>query len=132
GWGRPRRPSSLSIGCAISMGCRRARPATARRPESSGLSEVAPLTSGKADLRYLIDTYLDWSGRQQIPIVEGLAADLDTAETAPWPRLGGGCRCAFVHLAGRGDFLALQLIEIPPGAETGSLRHLYDEVLYVL
>ena len=90
------------------------------------------MTSGKPDLRYLIDSYLDWSGRQQIPVVEGLAADLDATETAPWPRLGGGCRCAFVHLAGRGDFLALQLIEIPPGAETGALRHLYDEVLYVL
>jgi mannose-6-phosphate isomerase-like protein (cupin superfamily) len=90
------------------------------------------LTSGKADLRYLIDSYLEWAARQQIPIVAGLAADLDAIETAPWPRLGGGCSCAFVHLTGRGDFLALQLIEIPPGAETGPLRHLYDEVFYVL
>jgi mannose-6-phosphate isomerase-like protein (cupin superfamily) len=90
------------------------------------------LTGGKADLRYLIDSYLDWAARQQIPVVEGLGVDLDGVATAPWGRLGGGCRGAFVHLRGRGDFLALQLIEIPPGAQMDWARHLYDEVFYVL
>ena len=90
------------------------------------------LTDSKTDLRYLIDSYRDWAALQQIPIVEGLLADLDTIETAPWARLGGGCRCAFILLAGRGDFLALQLIEIPPGGRTDWMRHLYDEVFYAV
>jgi len=90
------------------------------------------LTDGKADLRYLLDSYRDWAARQRLPVIEGLAANLDTVETAPWARLGGGCRCAFIHLAGRGDFLALQLIEIPPGGRTEWMRHLYDEVFYTV
>ena len=53
--------------------------------------------------------------RQGIPIVEAVAVDLNAVETAPWPRLGGGARAAFVQLRGRGDFVGLQVIEIPPG-----------------
>jgi mannose-6-phosphate isomerase-like protein (cupin superfamily) len=90
------------------------------------------LSGGKADFRYLIDSYLDWAAGQRIPVVEDLCVDLDQVATAPWGRLGGGCRAAFLHLRGRGDFLALQLIEIPPGAQTDWARHLYDEVFYVL
>jgi uncharacterized RmlC-like cupin family protein len=85
-----------------------------------------------ANLRYLIDTYLDWTKRQQVPIVEGIAVDLTTIETAPWPRLGGGAKAAFVQLRGRGDFIGLHLIELPPGGKTDWQHHLYDEVFYVL
>ena len=83
-------------------------------------------------LRYLIDPYLDWAVRQGVPIVEGIAVDLHAVETAPWPRLGGGCRAAFVQLRGRGDFVGLHVIDIPPGGATDWARHLYDEVFYVL
>jgi mannose-6-phosphate isomerase-like protein (cupin superfamily) len=82
--------------------------------------------------RYLIDSYLDWTAREPIPAVEGLGVDLGEVATALWPRLGGACRAAFVHLRGRGDFLGVQLVEIPAGAQTDWLRHLYDEVFYVL
>jgi mannose-6-phosphate isomerase-like protein (cupin superfamily) len=85
-----------------------------------------------AELRYLIDTYLDWTEAEQIPVIEGIAVDLNTVETAPWKRLGGDCRGAFVHLRGRGDFVALQVIEIPAGGKTDWARHLYDDVFYVL
>src|SRR5918996_5036590 len=85
-----------------------------------------------AALRYLIDTYLDWSKSQGIPVIEGVAVDLNTIDTAPWQRLGGGCKAAFVHLRGRGDFVSLQVIDIPPGGRTDLMRHLYDEVYYVL
>ena len=85
-----------------------------------------------AALRYLIDTYLVWSTQQGIPVVEGVAVDLNTIETAPWARLGGGCKAAFVHLRGRGDFVTLQVVDIPPGGSTELMRHLFDEVFYVL
>jgi quercetin dioxygenase-like cupin family protein len=90
------------------------------------------VTDAKADPRYLIDTYRDWTAGEGIPVVEGTAVDLTAVETAPWRRLGGGCRGAFVHLRGRGDFVALQVIDLPPGATTDRVRHLYDEVFHVL
>jgi mannose-6-phosphate isomerase-like protein (cupin superfamily) len=98
-------------------------------PKCPGVSAVA---TNAANLRYLIDSYLVWAAGENIPLVEGAAADLNAIETAPWPRLGGGCRGAFVHLLGRGDFVALQVIDIPPGGKTDQVRHLYDEVFHVL
>jgi mannose-6-phosphate isomerase-like protein (cupin superfamily) len=82
--------------------------------------------------RYLIDSYLDWARREGVPIVEGVAVDLNALETAPWPRLGGGARAAFLQLRGRGDFVGLHVIDIPPGGSTDRVRHFYDEVFYVL
>ena len=90
------------------------------------------MTVDNAALRYLIDSYLDWSKQQGIPVIEGVAVDLNTIDTAPWQRLGGGCKAAFVHLRGRGDFVSLQVIDIPPGGRTDVLRHLFDEVFFVL
>jgi mannose-6-phosphate isomerase-like protein (cupin superfamily) len=93
---------------------------------------VSAVANGAANLRYLIDSYLVWAAGENIPLVEGVAVDLNAVETAPWPRFGGGVRAAFVHLAGRGDFVALQVIDIPPGGKAEQVRHLYDEVFHVL
>jgi mannose-6-phosphate isomerase-like protein (cupin superfamily) len=89
------------------------------------------MASDKAP-RYLIDSYLEWAARQGVPVIEGVAVDLNAVETAVWPRLGGRCRAAIVQLRGRGDFVGLHVIEIPPGSATDWARHLYDEVFYVL
>lgn len=94
--------------------------------------DSAPNTAAKPDLRYLIDSYLVWAAGEGVPIIGGVAVELDRVETAPWPRFGAGCRGAFVHLRGRGDFVALQVIDLPPGRTTAELRHLYDELIYVL
>ena len=67
------------------------------------------------NLRYLIDSYRDWMAGEGIPIVEGIAVDLNGVTTAPWARLGSGVRGAFVQLRGRGDFVGLHVIDIPPG-----------------
>jgi hypothetical protein len=91
-----------------------------------------PQAASTVGLRYLLDSYLDWCKAEAIPIVESVATDLAAVETAPWPRLGPGVRGAFVHLAGRGDFVALQVIEIEPGGRTAWQKHLYDEIIYVL
>jgi mannose-6-phosphate isomerase-like protein (cupin superfamily) len=82
--------------------------------------------------RYLVDSYREWAARQGVPIVEGIAVDLHAVATAPWPRLGNGARAAFVELRGRGDFVGLHVIELPPSGSTDWARHLYDEVFYVL
>jgi mannose-6-phosphate isomerase-like protein (cupin superfamily) len=83
-------------------------------------------------LRYLLDTYRDWAAGEGVPVKEVVSIDLNAVETAPWRRLGGGCGAAFVHLRGRGDFIALQVIEIPASAHTDRQRHLYDEIFHVL
>ena len=51
-------------------------------------------------------------------------------ETAPWARTG--VPGAFVHLKGRGDFMSLFVIDLPPGGKTSPQQHLYEEVIYVL
>ena len=76
--------------------------------------------------KFLLDPYLDWAGGEGVPIVEDFAVDMLTMDTAPWERFG--VDGALVHLKGRGDFVAVQLIEIAPGAKSAPLRHLYDEV----
>ncbi len=84
------------------------------------------------ETRYLIDTYLDWVAGEGLPIVEAFGVDLLAVETAPWARMGGGARGAYVHLKGRGDFVNAYVCELPPGGATEPQRHLFEEVVYVL
>ena len=83
-----------------------------------------------AEPRFLIDTYLEWTKGEGIPLVEDFGIDLLQVEVKPWARLGA--RGAFAHCKGRGDFLDMQVLEIPPGGETTPQKHLYEEVVYVL
>ena len=78
----------------------------------------------------LVDPYARWAERQRIPIIEDFAVDLLAVDTAPWERLGA--RAALVHVAGRGDWSNIVLIELPAGAATEPQRHVYEEVVYVL
>jgi mannose-6-phosphate isomerase-like protein (cupin superfamily) len=82
--------------------------------------------------RFLIDTYLDWTASEGVPVVEGFGFDLRTVEVAPWPRMGGSALGAYVHLKGRGDFVNTVVCELPAGGQTDPQRHLYEEVVYVL
>jgi mannose-6-phosphate isomerase-like protein (cupin superfamily) len=85
-----------------------------------------------AEAKFLLDPYLNWTKREGIPVHEGVTVDLLAAKTGPWPRLGDGCKGAFVHLDGRGDWLTMFLLDLPPGSRSAPQRHLYDEVFYVL
>ena len=80
----------------------------------------------------LRDPYLEWVAREGVPIRTGLAFDLLNEPTAPWPRLGGTTRGAYIHLTGRGDFVDLSIFELPPGGHTDPQRHLFELVVYVL
>jgi mannose-6-phosphate isomerase-like protein (cupin superfamily) len=82
--------------------------------------------------RLLIDPYLDWAAGEGLPIHEDFGVDLLTAETAPWPRLGERCKGAFVHLKGRGDWMTVFLLELPPGGQSAPQQHLFDELFYVV
>ncbi|MEA2907757.1 MAG: hypothetical protein QOI12_5144 [Alphaproteobacteria bacterium] len=80
--------------------------------------------------RFLLDPYLSWIGNEGVPVVEDLAADLLAVTTRPWARFG--VDGAAVHLKGRGDFMSLFVLDIPPGGTTTPQAHLFEEVVYVL
>src|SRR3954469_24788484 len=101
------------------------------RPKEAVSSEQdPPMTPAAKERRFLIDPYLDWVGREGIPVVEDFCVDLDRVETGPWARMG--CNGAFVHMKGRGDFISVFLFDLPPGGATVRQQHIYEEVFYVL
>jgi quercetin dioxygenase-like cupin family protein len=79
---------------------------------------------------YLRDPYLEFLADEGLPIVEGFGVDLLTVDTVPWARLGANA--TFVHVAGRGDFVSVCVIDIPAGGSTAPQQHLFEEVIYVL
>jgi hypothetical protein len=83
-----------------------------------------------SEARFLFDPYLDWARAEGPPIVGGLGVDLLAVHTEPWPRMAAAA--AFVHLEGRGDFVSVFVIDLPPGGGTAPQRHLFEEVVYVL
>jgi uncharacterized RmlC-like cupin family protein len=82
------------------------------------------------DARLLTNPYVEWLEEQGLPVVEDFGVDLFEIETAPWAALGADA--AVVNLKGRGDFISVMVVELPPGARTEPQRHLYEEVVYVL
>jgi quercetin dioxygenase-like cupin family protein len=80
--------------------------------------------------RYGIDSYLDWVENEGLPVTEDYGVDLFTVPTGNWPR--HECKGAAVHLRGRCDFSNMFLFEIAPGASTAPMKHLYEDVYYVL
>jgi cupin superfamily acireductone dioxygenase involved in methionine salvage len=96
---------------------------------NSSETESAILEAAAAG-KLLIEPYLGWAQRQEVPIVEDFAVDLLTVPTAYWDRLG--VPACLVHLKGRGDWANVLVTELPHGAATEPQRHLYEEVVYVL
>lgn len=82
------------------------------------------------NVRLLTDPYLEWASEQGVPVVEDFGVDLLDVQTKPWDRLGADT--AFVHLKGRGDFIAINVVDLAPGASTEPQQHLFEEVVYVL
>ena len=79
---------------------------------------------------FLLDPYLDWVAAEGLPVHQGFNIDAFESETAPWPRFG--CKGAFLHVTGRGDFCSVYLLDIDPGKSIVPSRHLYECFVYVL
>jgi mannose-6-phosphate isomerase-like protein (cupin superfamily) len=80
--------------------------------------------------KLMVDPYADWCTGEGVPIHEGFGFDLLALATAPWARFG--TKGAIVHVKGRGDFMTVFLLEIPPGGKTAPMRHLAEAVFFVL
>ena len=83
-----------------------------------------------ANVDFLRDPFREWLEAEGLPVIGGFGVDLLAVETRPWDRLDA--EAAFVVLEGQGDWLTLQVTQLPPGTSTSPQKHLYEEVLYVL
>ena len=82
------------------------------------------------ELGLMVDPYLSWATGEGVPIAEDFGVDLLALETARWARFG--VDGAIINLKGRGDFLSVFLLDLPPGGETVPVAHLCEQVVYVL
>lgn len=80
--------------------------------------------------KFLVDPYMNWAQGEGIPIHLDFGHDLLALETAPWDRYEArGC---FAHTHGRGDFMANYVLEVPAGAKTRPVKHLYEAFFFIL
>lgn len=79
---------------------------------------------------FMVDPYGDWLRNENVPVIEDYGVDLLAAETKPWPRFDADG--AVVHLKGRGEFNTMFLLDLRPGSATPPLRHMYEEIVFVI
>jgi quercetin dioxygenase-like cupin family protein len=79
-----------------------------------------------------VDMYEQWRKREGVPLVGGVyIEDMKAVEVGPWPRKGDGVKGALCYLDGD-DEADEHIVELPPGASTAPLRHMYTEAIYVV
>ena len=91
---------------------------------------ATPRPSASPEPTFLRDPYLEWIHGEGVPVIDDFGADLVALETKPWARFG--VDGAAVHMKGRGDFISVFVLELPPGGKTAPQRHLFEEVVFVL
>ena len=79
---------------------------------------------------YGVFPYTDFIKSEGIPIHEAYAVDCHTVQVEPWERMGG--LGAYVHLAGRSDYLSSYIVEVPPGGQLNPEQHMHDELIHVV
>jgi mannose-6-phosphate isomerase-like protein (cupin superfamily)/oxalate decarboxylase/phosphoglucose isomerase-like protein (cupin superfamily) len=78
-----------------------------------------------------INAYEEFQKREGIPAHKGFAIpDVRKVELGYWARLGANA--AFVDLEGTGGANAAYIGEVPPGQSTHPMRHMYEEIVYIL
>lgn len=80
--------------------------------------------------KLLVDPYLDWAKSEGVPIHEGFGLNLNEIEMRPWARFG--VNGAIAHVGGRGDFMTVFVLELPPGGGTTPQRHMFEHAMLVL
>ncbi|MGE5539449.1 MAG: hypothetical protein ACM30I_12595 [Gemmatimonas sp.] len=88
------------------------------------------MVEANADLKFLLDPYLDWAKGEGVPIVDALGIDLFGVETKKWARFG--LDGAIVHLQGRGDFTSMFVLDLPAGGKSNQMQHMFETVIYVI
>ena len=94
------------------------------------MSANADETFAPPEGKFLVDPYENWARAEGVPIHRAASLDLLRAQTAPWKRFG--VEGAICHLDGRDDFLTVFLYDLAKGAASAPMKHIYEEVFYVL
>lgn len=78
-----------------------------------------------------LTAYERWSTEQGLPVERGFyIADLAAVKTGPWEAVGA--QGAIVELEGTAQTNGAYVLRIEPGEGTNWLKHLYEEVFYVV
>jgi quercetin dioxygenase-like cupin family protein len=78
------------------------------------------------------DLYAEWRAAEDVPLVGGVyIKSMFEIKVGDWPRHGDGVKGALVYLDGD-DEADEHVIELPPGANTAPLKHMYTECVYIL
>src|SRR5688572_24045867 len=73
----------------------------------------------------------EWVANEGLDLIRGFAVDdVYTVPLKRWARTGG--HAVQIQLDGTGDQNAAYVCEIPPGKHLEPIKHLYEEVVYVL
>jgi uncharacterized RmlC-like cupin family protein len=73
----------------------------------------------------------EWVARDGLDLIKGAKVDdVFTMPLKPWARTGGNA--VQIQLDGTGDLNAAYVQEIPPGKHLAPMRHVYEEMVYVL
>ncbi len=83
-----------------------------------------------AEERFAINSYRDWVDGEGVPVVEDFAVNLLETPVSRWERFDANG--SVINVKGRGDFLDLWLIEVPPAGATAPQHHLFEAVVYVI
>ncbi|MGE0652710.1 MAG: cupin domain-containing protein [Alphaproteobacteria bacterium] len=75
--------------------------------------------------------YAEWQKGEGIPVYDTFfIEDLKDVALGPWQRTGG--LGAFINLEGAGNTNNCYVAEVPGGGKTTPMRHLYEELVYIL
>ena len=73
----------------------------------------------------------DWVAREGLDLIRGWKVDdVYTVPLKYWPRVGG--EAVHIQLDGTGELNSAYVCEIAPGKHLEPMRHLYEELVYVL
>lgn len=79
---------------------------------------------------FQVDPYRDFLKEEGIPVLDEYSVDCVNVPLEPWTRTGG--LGAYVHLAGKGDFLSCYVCEIPAGGQLEPEQHVFEKNVYVV
>jgi mannose-6-phosphate isomerase-like protein (cupin superfamily) len=95
------------------------------------VEQTRDLPSSDLEVMESVRPYDDWQRREGLPRLTGYYVDdLATVDLSPWP--SRSAKGAFVNLEGTGGVNDLQIIELPAGAASAPIRHLFEVLAYVV
>jgi oxalate decarboxylase/phosphoglucose isomerase-like protein (cupin superfamily) len=95
------------------------------------IEHATDLPAAELEVMESVHPYQEWQLQEGLPRISGFyVEDLAAVQLAEWPSRGASG--AFVNLEGTGGVNDLQILELPPGAASAPIRHLFEALVYVV